>query len=715
MYSTKVIKQNMALYRHSTGRALKRHTIRDCRRNVEHFNSLLQEDGTLDPKQRPSGLLTEEKNYIRNEIALCRIDFVYWLSRYVYISHKETGQLILFTPNTAQRIVLSIWAEMEERKLAIAFLSIKARQLGISTLSEMTVAHRVQFRRNINAIIGSSDPEKSKLMSHMMEVCWDNQPWWMVPKMTARRAGTLFEFGRQNSAVSIQHGTQFSGIARGTTTNCVHLSELADFDNPTELVDASLMGAAHESPSLFLALESTAKGRDNWVHHSWRDSKENWPRTLLRAIFLPWYVADDMYPPQTFLRRNPIPDNWEPETATANCAEKAALYVRNYAPVRKILGNDWAMSRAQQWWWECKRAQAVKKRQLKSFLSETPGDDIEAFQSTNSSAFDSELIATLRDRVMTTEPHVFGFMGDAISARRYPDKREIKPGLPPIPVTCRWRPDVPAIQFELVPLKFESYQEDPNGRLYLWKFPRAGHKYVVGVDTSDGIGQDRSVLQVIRLRDPFDPNDLDEQVAEFASAYINSRDLWPLALCLGTYYSTPDSSGRIEQIRQVIECNGNGESVQYELQKLGWWNFHPWMHYDNKRPQHHNKIGWFTNIRTRSMAVDTVVSAMRDEWLTVNSPWLVEEMDSFERDEFRQSLRAGFGAHDDRIMSLAFALFSSYVHEITTDGRSFFSARKRPVGEAVSGIRPDHLTEQLMKELSQPQNPYTQTGDYNPY
>jgi len=193
-------------------------------------------DGQLDPKRRPNGLLPNEKDFIRNEIALCRIDFVYWLCRYVFIRHWSGGHLVLFTPNIAQRIVLSIWGELEEKGFAIACLCLKARQLGISTVSEMAVAHRVQFRPNINSIVGSSDPDKSKLMSQMMETCWDNQPWWMIPDMTARRAGQLIEYGKQNSAVSIQHGTQFSGIARGTTTNCVHLSELADFSNPEELV-----------------------------------------------------------------------------------------------------------------------------------------------------------------------------------------------------------------------------------------------------------------------------------------------------------------------------------------------------------------------------------------------------------------------------------------------------------------------------------------------
>ncbi len=117
------------------------------------------------------------------------------------------------------------------------------------------------------------------------------------------------------------------------------------------------------------------------------------------------------------------------------------------------------------------------------------------------------------------------------------------------------------------------------------------------------------------------------------------------------------------------------------------------------------------------MAVDTIVCALRDEWLVVNSPWFVEEMDSFERDESRQSLRAGFGAHDDRVMSMAFALFSSYVDEITTDGRSFFTARKKP-GEvkAVTGVRPSDLTAQLLKEAGRSSNnPYLVSGKYNPY
>jgi hypothetical protein len=380
-----------------------------------------------------------------------------------------------------------------------------------------------------------------------------------------------------------------------------------------------------------------------------------------------------MYPSKTYLIRNPIPDDWEPKAGTLKMRDTAELYVRTYPPVRKFLGRDWKMRPEQMWWWENERDEAVKKRQLTRFMAETPSNDIEAFQSSNISAFDSELVAELRDRALATTPHVFAFTGDAVSERLYPDKRDVRGDLPEIPIQARWRRDVPAINFNLVPLKFESFQEDPNGRLYIWEFPKENNVYVIGADTADA---------------------------------------------LGTYYSTPDSKGKIEQIRQVIECNGGGESVQYELQKLGWWNFHPWKSYDNKKQTHYNKIGWFTNYRTRAMAVDTIVCALRDEWLVMNSPWFVEEMDSFERDETRQSLRAGWGSHDDRIMSVAFALFSSYVDEITTDGRSFFTSRKKP-GEdvpAVTGVRPSDLTQQLLKELGQRSNdPYKSSGNYRPY
>ena len=53
-------------------------------------------------------------------------------------------RLVRFTPNIAQRLVLDIWSEMEAQRWAIMMLQLKSRQLGVSTLTELAVAHRLQ-------------------------------------------------------------------------------------------------------------------------------------------------------------------------------------------------------------------------------------------------------------------------------------------------------------------------------------------------------------------------------------------------------------------------------------------------------------------------------------------------------------------------------------------------------------------------------------------
>lgn len=717
MYSKKVIATNVKRYENYYKRTLVRHPVKTCRVAVDHFNDLLLEDGSLDPKKRPNGLLPDEKAFIKNEIALCRIDFVYWLQRYVFIKDADTDTLILFNPNAAQKIMLDLWGMLEEMGLAVAVICLKARQHGISTLTEMAVAHRIQFKRDVNAIVGSSDPTKSEMMSKMMEVCWANQPWWMMPSRTVDRRGSLIEFGGMNSGVSIQHGSQFTGIGRGTTPSTVHLSEVASFENPEELIDASLMGAFHESPDRFIVLESTAEGNSGYWFDTWNVAVNSWPRTLFYPVFIPWFVATTLYPAAAELKRNPVPENWEPATLTLTHKQKAELYVASRPELRKHLGKDWILSREKMWWWECTREAYKAKKELNLFLQEFTSDPDESFQSTNISAFDADLIAELRDETKSQPPAaVYSITGATVSDRLVADARDADSKQSPITVRAYWDHSIPPLDYELFPLKFRSYAEDPMDRLYVWEPPQPNIKYVLGVDTSDGVGQDRSIVQVLRLKNPFDPNDFDEQVAEFASPYVNSRDLWPIVLAIATWYSTPQN-GKLEQNRVVIECNGNGETVQHEIRKLGWWNFHPWEHYDNKRHAQSNKIGWFTNVRTRSMAVDTLVSSIRDGWLKIRSPWFVQEMQAFERDEGRQALRAAYGSHDDRLMSCAFALCSSYIHEITTDGRTFFShQRKRMTAKGekqLQGLTQAQLTAQWLKEQGAGKKSYP--GSYNPY
>jgi hypothetical protein len=640
------------------GFEIKRHTLQEVQQQSKRLTEIIAADGRL---IRP--LTGDEKQFILNERILSKLDFSYWCSNYAFILWYEGGKIVRFNPNTAQNTVLDVWGEMEEAQVAIMIQELKARQLGVSTITELAVAHRTQFHKHTNSLVASYDPDQSRKMADMMDRCWENQPWWLMPRQTAYRAGVLVEFGELDSGVSIQHGSQFTGLGRGSTPNVAHLSEVSEYINPEELIDASLLNAMHPSAAMFLVLESTAKGRKNYWHKLWEHSKANFQsgKASLYPMFLPWFIGRDIYPTEGWLRKHPIPREFEPATLTYHHAERAKNYVKSSDLLRKYLGESWEMPIEQMWWWEVTRDEYKAKDILSKFYEEMPADDLEAFQSSNRSAFDADVLSVYREN--TRVPlGVFGFQGcpDHIPPRLQPDRRDIDFDSPAITVRSRWSFSAEPLEVRLVPLKFRGYpQLDPMGKLLVWEMPEDGYEYGCGIDTGDGVGLDRTTDEVIRkatLETSW------AQAAEFHSPYIGASEFWPIALSVSTLYST-EVNGQVKQARTAIDCLKNGESVQFEMQKRGYWNFHPWLRYDRKRVRvkDAHKMGWFSNAWSRAMMMDYVIRALKDDWIDVNSPYFVDEMGDLERDEFKQSMKATFGGHDDLFVALGMIFFSMVI------------------------------------------------------
>ncbi len=654
---------------------LQYHSVSEVDSAKDYFSERLRRyeaDLEADPKTPPMKFNLDERRWIRNEKRLCQLDFLYWATRYAYIRSLD-GRMIRYSPNVAQRLIHTLRAENEIQKMAIAFIDLKARQLGVSTDTEMAVLHRALFYSHVNAVVASSDPDKSTKMAGMMERAFDNLPFFLQPHIRPVK-GELIEFPLQHSFISIQHGTQFTGISRGDTPQVAHLSELCDFDNPEDLVDASLMRAMHDSPWMFLVLESTAQGRRNWWHKSWEYAKANWDagRSRLRPVFLPWFVGTDLYPTETWLRTRPInngvPD-WKPDGTTIAHAERARNYVRSNTLLKRFLGDSWSMPLEQMWFYEVERAEHQGKNELNKFLQEMPADDLEAFQSTAISVFDTDTISWYRDEAGRRSPAgVYTVLGDDIPDRLRIPQRQWDDSKPSIPVRASWSPGL-SYDYTLQPVKWEGGPTDDNlGKLFIWSHPEQGEEYCFGVDTSDGLGQDRSVIEGLRKGD-FHRNDL--QVMEYANPYVNAFDLWPICMAIGSYYAVR-RNGMISQPRMAIECKGNGEATQNELRKRGYTNFHPWIRYDTKkiRKAQSNKLGVFTSYWFRTMMMDWIIKFLRDGWLDINSPWFVVEMEDLERGEEVQDLKAAHGGFDDRVMALGFALISLYDTEIRTGGRA---------------------------------------------
>ena len=621
-------------------------------------------------------LAPREARFITNERRLCALDFRYWLS-YVHIIGWDKRDTI-FVPNMAQAIVLDLCAESERHGDAIFMLLLKARQLGITTLVEAIVLWMFLYTPRTYAVIASADPFKTVEMASMIGYMYGALPWWLVPPDVKFLRGVPSEIPSISSVLKPQWGNQYHGVGRGQTPSVGHLSELSSWKDAADDVDSALLKAMHPTPNVFLAMESTALGRANWWFDKWESQKTEFPagRSLIRPVFLPWFVGTDLYPTDTEHRTLPPPQDWVPLDRTIRHAERARQAVlSNPLWFQYIAKGDpaWQLPTRQLWYYERERELAIKERRLNKFLSEMPADDQEAFQNTNISVIDQDIVLRYREEALATPPAgVYTIVGPCINQSLVVPRSQWDFSKPPIlvPVSgvCRGTE-----VYKFIPVKYPGYiGMDPMQKLIIFEHPQPNATYGIGVDTAMGIGPegDWSVIEGMRKGGVEDGH---TQTFEFASPYIKADQLWPMTLALSAYYSVhhPRAQRRV-QCRVAIECMGNGEIIQDEMKKRGWSNFHPWKRLDNKRRMVNDKVhkeGVWTNVWFRAMMMDRLLTAIDEEQLVIGSPWFVSEMETLERDPDQASARAAYKTHDDRIMALGFVLYTLTVDDRPTEQR----------------------------------------------
>jgi hypothetical protein len=607
----------------------------------------------------------------------------------------EEGAIMRFQFRMAQRILFDIIAELEERDAAIEIITLKARQLGITSLIQPLIGHRVFFGYGVNAIAGSADQQKTGIMASKMLLAYDHMPVWLRPQYTRRVESErgMLVFGGTLSGVSFQHGSQMSGIARGTTPTIYHLSEVASFVNASALIDSSLFKCVHASPSVFGVLESTGEGDKGWWPDTWRRSKSTWPLSRLCPLFLPWFCGIGLYPTATWLGMRPVPDGWVPNADTRKHIAKAQLYVASTPLLSKHLGEVWRLPREQQWWWEITHEEAKSKGGEGEFLQELAGDDEEALQRSAESVFGHDAIALIdsgRERKYT----VWGISGQSIEDAHEPPTELIDYSRERIPIVyASMKGD--RYRWELIPLAFSPppREDDPadiSGTLLIWHPPRPGVNYSIGVDTSEGKGQDSTVISVWALGYNKQP---DIQVAEFSSPYVSHVEAFSFVLCIAAYYKIHMEQGITkwrEPYVSVEQVAAVGDTCQLQMSKMGYTNFHLMSRYDDKRPnkKRARKRGWYTYGYTRPLLTGNFVHSTRNGWAVVNSPWLIEEMKTFEvhvTSTGREKLEHEEGEHDDRIFAAAMAIFCPHDMDMLAD-RS-----KKRIAEA-SALPPIDMT-----------------------
>jgi len=675
MYAAELTDAAIEVRSQKLGFPLTRHSIRQ----IESARSLLDDLISLEQGGTKRPLAPDEQRFIVNERNLCALDFRYYLNYAFIINWKKEKER--FRPNIAQSMLMEIWADLERAGRAIHILELKARRLGVSTLSELAIAHRVQFHRYTNAVVASADPTKSLVMADIIDFCWQQMPWWLMPtgKGDKVKHGMPVEFAALNSGITIQAGNQFNGVARGATPDCYHVSEISEWEDAESLIDAALLRAIIDTPKVFGIIEGTGEGKHTYFHRTWEQAKREWNsgRGRQMPVFLPWFVGTDIYPSAAERVARPIPHDWTPNDKTIQHAERAAEYVQTNPLLLKHLAKgdrNWKMPLEQLWYREVEYESSKEKKTLNKFLSEMAGSDHEAFQSQNIPIIDPEVVLAYQER--TRQPiAVYTIVGPDIPQALVVPRRQWDLTKPSITISTRAVLPMLDLKYQLIPLKFEGYETfDEELKLLVWENPNDDDNYGIGVDCSEGVGQDNTAIEVLReARPDRGPG----QVAEWVSNHATAFQMWPITLAVGVWYS-PYSARltRYAQCRLAIEAWTNGSALQNELQKRGWNNFHPWKYNDSRRPKPDaevNRVGVYTNMWFRANMMDMLLTCLSEEAIDLPSPYLIDELETLERMTGQKKIAAQYGMKDDRMMAIGIPLFS--LHQNKPPARQY--ARKR--------------------------------------
>lgn len=235
----------------------------------------------------------------------------------------------------------------------------------------------------------------------------------------------------------------------------------------------------------------------------------------------------------------------------------------------------------------------------------------------------------------------------------------------------------------------------PMGVLTMWEPPDNRFTYTCGVDPSWGLGQDRSVIHVLRNGTLYAK---DTQVAEFVCDSINMHDFAPICYVVGNIYKNVLED---QEALMTVECNISDDIVHDLRTKYNYGNIFIWKYYDSIKRMMSNKLGWWTNLRTRPKLINKAMQYIQHGWWDINSPWMINELETIEKLEEHAQIKAASGFYDDLFMAGCISLWAAHDLEFNSE-----------FGQAeVASQRDKRITDMVVAEVAPPL-PVGQRRDY---
>lgn len=364
-------------------------------------------------------------------------------------------------------------------------------------------------------------------------------------------------------------------IARGSSIRFCHISEVA-FCKQDVVAKHILAVEQALLPDGKIILESTANGFNEFAT-IW-DKAEN-KESLYKPFFFSWIDDKQMFA-----------DEYREFSQKYIALNDGALTDEDLEQ-SEMQYRDIGATLEQLMWRRIK----IKNSGESKFKQEFPATPIEAFLTTGENIFNSRHIQEVYNAVKSLK-------------------------------TLKKIDDIPAE----IKVYLRSY-------LSVWNTPEHGEKYVMGVDGSEGMGSDYSVIHIYT-------NDL-VQVAEFRSNKTQPHEVAKIVYLLAKWYNNA---------LVVIEKASGGHVILDRLKNIyKYKNLYKHKDYD-VRGKMVKKIGFNTTAKTKPIMIDDFVELFENNDIVIKSLNLLSEMKTYEYSD--GSMNAQSGKHDDTVIATALAI-----------------------------------------------------------
>jgi hypothetical protein len=217
------------------------------------------------------------KEVIKKQYIKCAQDPAYFMKKYCMIQHPIKGKIPFELYDFQDKTV----SEFQEHRMNVI---LKARQLGISTLTAGYALWMMTFHQDKNVLVIATKQEVAKNLVTKVRVMHANLPSWLKQRCVEdNKLNLRYMNGSQIKAVS--SGPE---AARSEALSLLILDEAAFIDKIDDIWTAAQSTLTTGGSCIAL---STPNGVGNWFHRTWVEAED--ATGMFNPIKLHWTVHPD--------------------------------------------------------------------------------------------------------------------------------------------------------------------------------------------------------------------------------------------------------------------------------------------------------------------------------------------------------------------------------------------------------------------------------------